>query len=69
MHGVSFWERCCFEPHGPYSILVRVGQEDKPWYCSEWPDYVAFEFAYAGPTGDSDVLKTVHLTSNGEGCL
>ena len=73
--GVSFWERCCFEPNGPFSILVRVGQEDKPWYCSEWPDYVAFEFsAVEAPHRaveilESDVLKLVHLTSNGEGCL
>jgi hypothetical protein len=73
--GVSFWERCCFEPNGPFSILVQVGQEDKPWYCSEWPDYVAFEFsAVEAPHRtfeilESDVLKLVRLTSNGEGCL
>jgi len=73
--GVSFSERCCFEPNGPFSILVQAGQEDKPWYCSEWPDYVAFEFsAVEAPHRtfeilESDVLKLVHLTSNGEGCL
>uniref|UniRef100_Q029G8 Uncharacterized protein n=1 Tax=Solibacter usitatus (strain Ellin6076) TaxID=234267 RepID=Q029G8_SOLUE len=72
---ISFQERCCFEPNGPFSILVQVGKEDKPWYCSEWPDYVAFEFsATATPHRvfeilESDVLKLVHLTSNGEGCL
>jgi len=43
--GISFRERCCFEPNGPFSILVQVGQEEKPWYCSEAPDYVAFEFS------------------------
>ena len=73
--GVSFSERCCFEPNGPSSILVQVGQEEKPWYCSEWPDYVAFEFsAIEAPHRafdilESDVLKLIHLTSNGEGCL
>lgn len=73
--GVSFGERCCFEPNGPFSILVQVGQEDKPWYCSEWPDYVAFEFSSvetprrAFDILESDVLGLVHLTSNGEGCL
>jgi hypothetical protein len=73
--GVAFMQRCCFEPNSPFSILVRVGQEETPWYCSEWPDYVAFEFSTSeGPHRatdilDSDVLKLVHLTSNGEGCL
>ena len=42
--GVAFIQRCCYEPNSAYSILVRVGEEDVPWYCSEWPDYVAFEF-------------------------
>jgi hypothetical protein len=73
--GVPFFERCCFESNGPFSILVRVGQENAPWYCSEWPDYVAFEFsALEAPRSplrilESDVLKLIHLTSNGEGCL
>jgi hypothetical protein len=73
--GVSFSQRCCFEPNGPFSVIVRVGQEDKPWYCSEWPVYVAFEFSSveaprrATDILESDVLKLVHLTSNGEGCL
>ena len=73
--GVNFFERCCVEPRAAFSILVKVGQEDAPWYCSEWPDYVAFEFNATAPSdprakpGGSDVLKIVHLTSNGEGCL
>jgi len=73
--GVAFGERCCFERNGPSSILVQVGQEDKPWFCSEWPDYVAFEFSSvdtpqrAFEIMESDVLKLAHLTSNGEGCL
>lgn len=73
--GAAFDERCCFEPNGPYSILVLVGQEDAPWYCSELLDYVVFEFstreARGRPTDilESDVLKLVHLISYGEGCL
>lgn len=74
-HGAGFRERCCYEPGGPYSVLVQVGEEDSPWFCSAWPDYVAFEFstteAYdplSNPS-DSDLLKKVQLTSNGEGCL
>jgi hypothetical protein len=73
--GDSFRERCCFERNGPFSILVQVGQEEKPWYCSKWPGYVAFEFSAieaphrASDILESDVLKLIHLTSNGEGCL
>jgi hypothetical protein len=32
------------------SILVHVEQEDKPWFCSEWPDYIAFESSSTHPT-------------------
>jgi hypothetical protein len=73
--GVAFRERCCFEPNAPFSILVQVGQEDKPWFCSEWLDYIAFEFSFfdAPPSAidilGSDGLRLIHLTSNGEGCL
>ena len=65
-----------------YSDLVKVGEEPKPWFCSEWPVYVEFEFtadhqtqslsgAVSGiPTpSKSDVLKEIHLTGHGEGCL
>ena len=59
------------------AILVKVADEDAPWYCSEWPDYVAFEFASRERArtsslwslADSDVLTHVLETSNGEGCL
>jgi len=61
-----FWsDAASFEPNGPFSILVRVGQEEKPWYCSEWPDYAAFEFSRteaphrAFDILESDVLKLV----------
>ena len=73
--GIDFRERCCDEPGGPFSVLVQVGEEDSPWYCSAWPDYVAFELATTeayNPRSEppnSDVLKKVHLVSNGEGCF
>ena len=75
VHCIGFGERCCNVPNGAYSIVVRVGEEEVPWYCSSWPDYVSFEFipteTQASPFQpvDSDVLNEVHLTSNGEGCL
>ena len=73
--GITFRERCCDEPGSPFSVLVQVGEEDSPWYCSTWPDYVAFEFT-SGETHRSgieapnseDVLKKIHVVSNGEGC-
>jgi hypothetical protein len=55
------------EQRGAFSVLVTVGQEEAPWYCSEWPDYVAFEFTAAHPSdplakrAGSDVFKMVHL--------
>lgn len=73
--GVGFDERCCNVPGGAFSILVRVGEEEVPWFCSSWPDYMSFEFTRTEAPGspyqplNSDVLKEVHLTSNGEGCL
>jgi len=72
--GIAFGERCCYKPGAPFSILIRVGEEDSPWYCSEWYDYVEFEFATAEPLdwvkpSDSDLLEKVHQTGNGEGCL
>lgn len=73
--GAAFIESCCTKPNGPFAILVQVGKQDPPWYCSEWPDYVAFEFATTNarrpPTEilESDTLRLVHLTSGGEGCL
>jgi hypothetical protein len=72
---VAFVERCCFEPNSPFSIVIPVGRQDAPWYCSEWVDYVAFEFSTSeGPHRatdilESDVVKLIHLTTNGEGCL
>ena len=72
---ISYRQRCCFEPNGPFSIVVQVGHEDTPWFCSEWHDYVAFEFSATEASRhvtdilESDVLKLIHLTSNGEGCL
>jgi len=73
--GVPFKESCCSGRNGPFSILVQVGQQDPPWYCSEWRDYVAFEFSTTTvnrpPTEilESDTLRLVQLTSYGEGCL
>jgi len=69
-------QTCCFEERSAYPGLVKVGEEDAPWFCSGWPVYVAFEFAAiepqqvpANPPLTSDLLKKVHLVSLGAGCL
>ena len=48
-HATVFGERCCYEERDAFAVIVKVGEEDVPWYCSEWPDYVAFEFAPTEP--------------------
>jgi hypothetical protein len=75
--GARFTQRCCTEDRSAFSDLVRVGEEAVPWYCSEWPVYVAFEFVAAEPNqlqsplkpAASDVLRRIELVGNGEGCL
>lgn len=69
-----FGERCCSEGYKEFSILVRVGHERVPWFCSDWPIYVLFEFENRrskAPLGSApdDVLAEIHLGSNGDGCL
>ena len=70
----NFFERCCYEERSAFAVLVQVGEEDAPWYCSSWPDFVVFEFtgtqqgALLKPSPE-DVLKDIHLASNGEACL
>ena len=69
-----FIQRCCYGDRSAFADAVIVGEEDAPWYCSEWPDYVIFEFAgtkpgWGFPPSGSDILKKIYLTSNGEGCL
>ena len=72
-HGVIFHERCCSGPQGTFSVLVQVGEEDAPWYCSDVVDYLTLEFNTEGERGsgptDADVLRSLYLTSIGEGCL
>jgi hypothetical protein len=62
--GTKFGERCCDEGFRAFAVIVKVGEEDRPWYCSEWPVYVAFEFVAIEPYKfrfpvDPEVLKKV----------
>jgi hypothetical protein len=62
--GTMFGERCCETGFHAYSVIVKVGDEDVPWFCSGWPVYVAFEFEVREPYNlplpvNSDVRKKI----------
>jgi Na+-transporting NADH:ubiquinone oxidoreductase subunit NqrC len=57
-----------------YDDLVKIGEEDVPWFCSENNVYIAFQFL--GPQKDSlpgaeatDTLKDVTIYHKLDGCL
>jgi hypothetical protein len=57
-----------------YDDLVKIGQEDVPWFCSENNVYIAFQFL--GSSKDSfsraepsDTLKDVTIYHKLDGCL
>jgi len=68
---------CCVKAKGPsegaYDDIMKIGQEDAPWFCSQNNIYVAFLFT--GPkravtTADpSDRLTSIELFPHLEGCL
>jgi cytosine/adenosine deaminase-related metal-dependent hydrolase len=71
---ISFGQICCVEDRSAFADLIRVGQEDAPWYCSENYVYIAFEFTAVEPhhplkAYDTDSLKTVTLFRQLGGCL
>src|SRR6267154_1882687 len=46
----DFRQMCCVDESGPsirhtWDDLVKIGEEDHPWFCSEHFVYVAFRFA------------------------
>lgn len=78
----DFSHMCCVEPNDSakrhtWDDLVKIGEEEHPWFCSEHFVYVAFRFAdhVQGENGhsvkddDSDTLKTVSIFHQLEGCL
>jgi len=72
---IGFTQMCCVLERSAFADLVKVGQEDAPWYCSEQYIYIAFEFRAAeahslqSPIYDSDRLKTVEIFPQLSGCL
>ena len=77
---VKFRQMCCVEEDKRFSTnvyddLVKIGQEDAPWVCSEKNVYVAFQFIGPhqdglGPAADaSDRLRAISIYRWLEGCL
>lgn len=76
---VAFQQMCCVErkafSDGVYDDLVKIGQEDVPWFCSENNVYIALQFAGTGhpkmtPDADPlDRLRAVTIFHWLAGCL
>ena len=71
--GLPHFESCCWnEPH-VLAMLAKVADSYAPWYCSEVPIYVVFEFTSTKSEmparSPEDRVKSIHLGSRGEGCL
>jgi hypothetical protein len=74
---IEFGQMCCVErreSHTAYADLIRIGQEDAPWYCSENYVFIAIEFDAAEPNQlvlaqPSDSLKNVSIFRQLGGCL
>lgn len=74
-----FRHMCCVDrkefSRGVYDDLVKIGQEDAPWFCSEKNVYVALEFIgperhSAGPSAEAyDTLTTITIYRWLEGCM
>jgi hypothetical protein len=70
---------CCVDrkefSRGVYDDLVKIGQEDAPWFCSEKNVYVALEFIgperhSVGPSAEAyDTLTTITIYRWLEGCM
>jgi hypothetical protein len=71
----SFLRFCGFEQRGAFADLVRVGDEDPPWFCREAHVYIAIEFTAPESTrllsksDDMDMLKKIGIQRRPGGCL
>ena len=73
---LPFQQMCCVaKPRQAWADLVKIGEEQAPWYCNAYNIYVAFEFSTTEPHGvvtdarNSDRLESVTLFPHLEGCL
>lgn len=80
--GAHFSQTCCVDPREAvkrhtWDDLVKIGQEEHPWFCSEHDVYIAFQFVdyEQGQTGfgmkdnDLDKLRAITIYHTLEGCL
>jgi hypothetical protein len=78
----NFTQMCCVEQNDlakrhTWDDLVKIGEEEHPWFCSEHYVYVAFQFrdhveienGHSMKDDDSDVLRTVSIFHQLGGCL
>jgi hypothetical protein len=54
--------------------LVKIGEEDAPWFRSEYWVHIAFDFAATNPQDsfkafDSDALKSIEIFRQFGGCV
>jgi hypothetical protein len=77
---VKFRQMCCVDikessRRSSWDDLVKIGEEDVPWVCSENNVYVAFQFTDHGEqepgwqSDDLDTLKALTIYHQLEGCL
>ncbi len=72
--GTPFKQPCCMDPGRAYFLLVKIGEEEHPWYCSNLNVYARFQFnPYEQPAsklpGERDTLMGIQIFRVGEGCL
>jgi Na+-transporting NADH:ubiquinone oxidoreductase subunit NqrC len=78
----DFSQMCCVDTSDSarrhsWDDLVKIGEEEHPWFCSEHFVYVAFRFVdhvqvetgYSFKDDDSDTLRTVSIFHQLGGCL
>ncbi len=72
--GVKFFDICCPSDTGRFSQLIKIGENPKPPFCSEYGVYISLDCA-AKSSGEAlrprkdDVLKGIELRRWGTGCL
>ena len=81
-NNVAYRQECCVvaeesAARHSWDELVKLGEEDKPWYCSANSVYLAFRFADSRKPraksqfedDDMDTLRSVTIYNQMEGCL
>lgn len=77
--GQAFHHSCCIRRaprggEGAWDVMIPIGEESAPWYCSEHTIYIGVEFAPDTPrtdleARDADTVSSVTLLRQMGGCL